>query len=67
LIFFDRDGTLTYNNPDKEIWRTKTIEDWSGNQFELSQEKMLALFRKASEGKSPWYKICRFVFKLRMV
>jgi HAD superfamily hydrolase (TIGR01509 family) len=55
-IFFDRDGTLTYNNPDKEIWRNKTIEEWSGKPFELSYDKMTLLFAKASEGKKPWYK-----------
>lgn len=55
-IFFDRDNTLTYFNPDKENWRNKTIENWSGKPFELSYEKMMNLFNKASEGKSPWYK-----------
>jgi len=55
-IFFDRDGTLTYNNPEKELWRKKTMENWSGKPFELSHEKMVRLFKKASEGKSPWYK-----------
>jgi HAD superfamily hydrolase (TIGR01509 family) len=55
-IFFDRDGTLTYNNPEKETWRDKTVENWSGKPFELSYEKMMGLFKKASEGKSPWYK-----------
>jgi len=55
-IFFDRDGTLTYNNPEKEIWRNKIIENWSGKPFELTYEKMVELFKKVSEGKTPWYR-----------
>ena len=25
-IFFDRDGTLTFNNPEKELWRKETMD-----------------------------------------
>ncbi|MCL2462100.1 MAG: HAD family hydrolase [Defluviitaleaceae bacterium] len=55
-IFFDRDGTLTRNNPEKYTWRDKTIATWSGKPFELPYEKMMDLFVKASEGRIPWYK-----------
>ena len=55
-IFFDRDGTLTYFEKKKEAWRDQTISDWSGKPFELPYEKMLALFRLASEGRTPWYR-----------
>ena len=55
-IFFDRDGTLTYFNPEKEAWRDNIISEWSGKQFELPYEKMTRLFDLASEGRSPWYK-----------
>jgi HAD superfamily hydrolase (TIGR01509 family) len=55
-IFFDRDGTLTYNNPKIEKWRNEIIQSWSGKPFELPYEKMMKLFQKASEGKKPWYK-----------
>ena len=55
-VFFDRDGTLTYFNPEKEIWRDETIKSWSGNPFNLSHEKMMNVFKLASEGKKPWYK-----------
>lgn len=55
-IFFDRDGTLTYYNPQKEIWRDQIISEWSGKPFALSYEKMMRLFLLASEGKKPWYK-----------
>ena len=54
-IFFDRDGTLTYSNPDKEKWRNDIIEKWSGKPFELSYDRMIRLFQRASEGRSPWY------------
>lgn len=55
-IFFDRDGTLTYFNPEKKEWRQNIIESWSGKSFELPYEKMIELFELASEGKKPWYK-----------
>lgn len=55
-IFFDRDGTLTYFNPEKEKWRDRTIESWSKKPFELSYDKMMNLSHLAAEGKTPWYK-----------
>lgn len=29
-IFFDRDGTLTYFDKQKELWRDQIISQWSG-------------------------------------
>ncbi len=55
-IFFDRDGTLTYFDKNKEKWRDNIIEEWSGKTFELPYEKMMKLFNMASEDKKPWYK-----------
>lgn len=55
-IFFDRDGTLTYFNEQKEEWRDQIISEWSGIPFQLPYEKMMNLFKLASEGKKPWYK-----------
>lgn len=55
-IFFDRDGTLTYFNPEKEAWRDTIISQWSGKPFELPHDKMMKLFGFAVEGRSPWYK-----------
>jgi len=54
--FFDRDGTLTYFNPEKEQWRDEIIKSWSGKTFELPYDKMTDIFRLASEGRIPWYK-----------
>ena len=34
-IFFDRDNTLTYYNPDKARWQGETVSSWSGKPFEL--------------------------------
>lgn len=56
VIFFDRDGTLTYFNKEKEAWRDKMIAEWSGKPFELPYDKMMKLFALAADGKSPWYK-----------
>lgn len=55
-IFFDRDGTLTYFNKEKETFRNRKISEWSGKPFELPYEKMMNLFCLAGEGKNPWYK-----------
>lgn len=55
-IFFDRDGTLTYFNHEKEIWRDKIIASWSGKSFDLPYEKMVKLFLLSAEGRNPWYK-----------
>ncbi len=54
-IFFDRDGTLTYFNKEKENWRNEMIRKWSGKEFKLTYEKMMRLFNLASEGRRPWY------------
>lgn len=55
-IFFDRDGTLTYNNPEKIVWRDNLLKSWSGKEFDLPYEKMMELFLLAAQGKTPWYK-----------
>jgi putative hydrolase of the HAD superfamily len=55
-IFFDRDGTLTYNNPEKTQWRNEAIKSWSGHDFDLSYDKMCRLFELTAEGKNPWYR-----------
>lgn len=55
-IFFDRDGTLTYGDPERIRWRDETVQSWSGKPFSLPYEKMIALFRLASEDKKPWYR-----------
>ena len=53
-IFFDRDGVLIDGNPRKREWLHSTVAQWSGKPFEeISYEKMMDLFRLASEGKSP--------------
>jgi putative hydrolase of the HAD superfamily len=55
-VFFDRDGTLTFNNPVKTKWRDQIVSEWSNKPFSLSYERMMGLFEKAGEGKRPWYR-----------
>lgn len=55
-IFFDRDGTLTYFDSKKELWRNNIISEWSGKPFVLPYDKMMKLFELASEGRTPWYR-----------
>ena len=54
-IFFDRDNTLTYFDPQKEAWRNRMITQWSGRPLSLPYEKVMALFAQAGAGKDPWY------------
>lgn len=55
-VFFDRDGTLTYFNQEKEAWRDKMITSWSGKPFDLPYDKMMHLFTLAAGGRRPWYR-----------
>ena len=55
-VFFDRDNTLTYYNPEKVDWQNEIISSWSGKPLELPYDKTMALFNLAAEGRKPWYK-----------
>ena len=54
-IFFDRDNTLTYYNPEKVRWQKETVEAWSGKPLVLPYEKTMELFDRAAEGREKWY------------
>ncbi len=55
-VFFDRDGTLTYYDREKEAWRDGMIARWGGTPFETDYATMMELFAIASEGRKPWYR-----------
>lgn len=55
-IFFDRDGTLTYNDPRISEQTQELIESWGGSYHNIEYEEMMELFNQASEGRKPWYK-----------
>ena len=55
-IFFDRDNTLTYYDPEKLKWQNEIVSSWSGKPFDLPYEKTIKLFAQAAEGRKPWYK-----------
>ncbi len=46
-VFFDRDGTLTYTNPEKIIRRNELISGLSGKPFVLDYERSMHLFSLA--------------------
>ncbi|QSX05805.1 HAD family hydrolase [Sedimentibacter sp. zth1] len=46
-IFFDRDNTLLYFNPEKFRWRNEKIKEWTGNDYNLSYDKMIEIFSRA--------------------
>ncbi len=54
-IFFDRDNTLTYYNPEKVKWQRETVSSWSGKPLDLPYDKTMKLFAQAAEGRNPWY------------
>jgi FMN phosphatase YigB (HAD superfamily) len=43
-VFFDRDGTLAYDNHSAIEFRDKKISEWSGHIFELPYEKFINVF-----------------------
>lgn len=55
-VFFDRDGTLTYYDREKEAWRDGMIARWGGTPFPMDYDTVMELFVKASEGRKPWYR-----------
>ena len=42
-IFFDRDLTLTYFNPDKIAWRDRIISEWLGRPFSFAPDVLDSL------------------------
>ena len=55
-VFFDRDNTLTYYNPEKTRWQHETVSSWSGKPLDLPYDKTMRLFIQAAEGRKPWYR-----------
>lgn len=55
-VVFDRDLTLTYFNPEKDLWRDRMISEWLGRPFVLQPEAKREAFLRA--GSNRW---CRTV------
>ncbi len=51
-IFFDRDNTLIKGNPEKIKWRSETIKNWSGRDYNVDYDKMMELFDRAGYPKN---------------
>lgn len=49
-IFFDRDGTLTMNDPGWEQLRNEMLNKWSGQPFVFTQELFDRIFQKVMKG-----------------
>ena len=47
-VFFDRDGTLTYTNPEKIKLRNELISGLSGKPFTLTYERSMQLFSQSN-------------------
>ena len=55
-IFFDRDNTLTYSNPEKKELLNYYIKLWSGREFSINYSKMIALFKQVCGTEEPFLK-----------
>jgi HAD superfamily hydrolase (TIGR01549 family) len=49
-IFFDRDDTLTMNDPEWERLRIQKLEEWSGRSFDTSHEFFVKMFERVMQG-----------------
>lgn len=49
-IFFDRDGTLTMNDPKWVSLRDEKLSEWSGQPFIFTQELFDKIFQKVQQG-----------------
>ena len=50
-IFFDRDNTITYFNPEKKKFLSEFVLNRTGAEYKLSNEDMMALFDVAGYPK----------------
>lgn len=55
-IFFDRDGTLAFTDPEKLILRDKLISKWSGKPFSLSYDEFMEIYNKTKAKNFPFAK-----------
>ncbi|MDD3244475.1 MAG: HAD family hydrolase [Eubacteriales bacterium] len=53
-IFFDRDGTLTHNDPAGERLRAEKLRLWSGRELDTSDAYFMKMFRKVLQGGFPF-------------
>ncbi len=49
-IFFDRDGTLVYNDPAWTVFRDQKLKEWSGREFDASYPYFMRFFDKVQQG-----------------
>lgn len=54
-IFFDRDGTLTMNDPTWEKLKKDKIEEWSQKPYNETYEFFIKHFTKVKQGGFPFY------------
>lgn len=53
-IFFDRDGTLVYNDPTWEDLRVRKIKEWSGRELDTSDRFFMKIFCRVMDGGFPF-------------
>ncbi|HIZ20489.1 MAG TPA: HAD family hydrolase [Firmicutes bacterium] len=53
-VFFDRDGTLTENDPAWEALRREKLREWSGRPFDGSDAYFMRVFQKVLDGGFPF-------------
>ncbi|MDY0295396.1 MAG: HAD-IA family hydrolase [Acholeplasmataceae bacterium] len=53
-IFFDRDGTLTLNDPEMDKELNRRYKELSGVELKLPYERFITFFKKAQEQEKPY-------------
>lgn len=53
-VFFDRDGTLVRGDREWNLFRDRSLEEWSGKKFDSSYDYFMKFFDKVSQGGFPF-------------
>ena len=53
-VFFDRDGTLVRGDREWNLFRDRSLEEWSGKKFDSSYDYFMKFFDKVNHGGFPF-------------
>ena len=53
-VFFDRDGTLVRGDREWNLFRDRSLEEWSGKKFDSSYDYFMKFFDKVNQGGFPF-------------
>ncbi len=53
-IFFDRDGTLTFDDPDIERERQRRYQEMAGKKLDLHYDRFMKIFHQVRQQNKPY-------------